>query len=310
MHWLDRLSAKKGVVGIELFADSLAIVAKGCHGASADECQLIDVIQLESEEDTFEERLAQFVGKHKLANHVCHVVLSRKDYQLLLVEAPDVAPDQLRAAVRWKIKDLITTPLDKAVIEVFNLPADANKSGKKMVYVVVSPLERVKWIIDLINESGLTLASIDIHELAFRNLAWVSHRDLQARGVGIVRLYQGGGLLSLYREGNLYLSRQFKLDYNAGLLDEIPADALSLEVQRSLDYYERQMGLSPPAGLFICGDNVSEDKVTEELNRSITVPAHFLAVNDLLQSSESIDEGLSQLCIGALGAVYREGVIA
>ncbi len=308
MEWLDRVSAKKGVVGIECLPDGLAVAAKGCFGSGS-----VDVVGLIRDEDKgraeLQKQLGHFVHKHKIAKRLCHLVLSPKDYQLLLVEAPDVPAEDLREAVRWKIKDLISMPVDQAVVDVFHLPADGNKAAKKMLYVVASDLKRIQSTIDLVNESGLTLSSIDIVEMAMRNISCVVGAELQERGVGVVRLAEGGGVVSLYRNGNLYLSRQFKLDYGGGLLDELPDDALALELQRSLDYYERQMGMSPPAALYVCGENVSEDKITQELARSLTVPVKFLDVSASMTFRGEVDDGMVQVCLGALGGAYREDVL-
>ena len=108
--------------------------------------------------------------------------------------------------------------------------------------------------------------------------------------------------------GNLYLSRQFKINYGGGLLDDLPADALALEIQRSLDYYERQMGMSPPAVLFLCGENLTEDKITLDITRAINVPTKYL---DLMQPFDLEDESIetmTHLCVGALGGVIRNSV--
>ncbi|MFL0799984.1 MAG: hypothetical protein K6L80_06030 [Agarilytica sp.] len=308
MEWLDRVSAKKGVVGIEVLPEGLAVAAKGCFGKSSD-VDLLQMIRLEDETTNLQKELDHFVHKHKISKRLCHIVLTPKDYQLLLVEAPEVPDEDLREAIRWKIKDLITMPVEKAVVDVFPLPADANKTAKRMVYAVVSNLERIQALIDLVNESGLTLSSIDIGEMAMRNVSCVVAESLQERGVGIVRISEGEGVVSLYKEGNLYLSRQFKLNYSGGLLDELPVDALALEVQRSLDYYERQMGMAPPAALYICGESVTEDKITVELTRSLTVPTKFLSPTESMTFDDDTDEGMMQVCLGALGGVYREDVL-
>ena len=260
-------------------------------------------------QEELQKQLDHFVHKHKIAKRLCHLVLNPKDYQLLLVEAPEVPEEDLREAVRWKIKDLVSMPVDRAVVDVFHLPADGNKSSKKMLYVVASDLKRIQSMIALVNQSGLTLSSIDIPEMAMRNMSCVVGSELQSRGVGVVRLCEGAGVVSLFRNGNLYLSRQFKLNYGGGLLDELPDDSLGLEVQRSLDYYERQMGMSPPAVLYLCGENMSEDKITQELSRSLTVPVKFLDVAASVSFADNVDEGMVQLCMGALGSAYREDVL-
>ncbi len=308
MEWLDRLSAKKGVVGIEVLPQGLVVAAKGCFGRSAT-IDILNFISIGSEFSDLQKQLGHFVHKHKIAKRLCHVILGPKDYQLLLVEAPDVPEDDLREAIRWKIKDLISMPVEKAVVDVFSLPKDANKAAKRMVYAVVSHIDRIQELIELVNESGLTLSSIDIGEMAMRNVSCVIAKSIQERGVGVVRLSEGEGVVSLYRDGNLYLSRQFHIDYNGGLLDELPIEQLTLEVQRSLDYYERQMGLDPPAALYVCGENVSADKITLDLIRSLTVPTKFLAPEKDITFVEGIDEGMMQVGIGALGGVFREDIL-
>ena len=39
-------------------------------------------------------------------------VMNTGDYRLLLVEAPDLPPEEMRAAVRWRIRDLVDFPVE------------------------------------------------------------------------------------------------------------------------------------------------------------------------------------------------------
>jgi MSHA biogenesis protein MshI len=49
-------------------------------------------------------------------------VLRAQDYQLALVETPEVPPAELRAAMRWRLKDTIDFRVEEAVIDVFECP--------------------------------------------------------------------------------------------------------------------------------------------------------------------------------------------
>ncbi|MFT5082905.1 MAG: MSHA biogenesis protein MshI [Lentisphaeria bacterium] len=296
-------------MGIEMMADGLAIVARGCHGDSS-QINAISMIRDDAADGDQTKALTEFIEKNKLAKRLCHVVLGAQDYQLLLVEPPDVPEEDVREAIRWRIKDLVSIPVASAVIDVFSLPADGNRSTKKMLYVVVAEIGRIKSLIAMVKAAGLTLASIDIGEMALRNLALVkSGGQDDSRGVAIARIAEGGGTLALYKKGNLYLSRQFKLTYGGGLLDDLPGDMLALEIQRSLDYYERQMGMAPPAQLFLCGENISADKITQNITRSLNVPTQFLELSLELGLAEDVDDGMVQLCLGALGGAYREALL-
>ncbi|TVZ38419.1 MSHA biogenesis protein MshI [Alteromonadaceae bacterium 2753L.S.0a.02] len=322
--WLTGVSSRAPAVGIEIQSDGIAIAACApgtLHVTSNDDGiqvrgPLVQSLQL-LDKDSFGEEISQALGDWVTSNELkhapCNLVLQNSEYQLLLVEAPDVDYKELRQALRWRIKDLISIPADKAALDVFLLPKDGSRSGKQMAYVVVTELEKINGIIELINGAGLELAAIDICELALRNLVCLKELGKkESRGVALVRLTEGRGVVSLYRNGNLYLSRQFNIQYGAGLLDDIPVESFLLEVQRSLDYYERQMGQVPPAALYVCGHNISEDKISLDLSRGLSVPVKFLDLETLLQfpeaQSQPLDSGLLHAGVAALGAAIRSDV--
>src|SRR5271170_4115289 len=65
-------------------------------------------------------------------------VLRPEDYQLALIEAPDVPPAELRAAMRWRLKETIDFRVEDAVIDVFEVP-DQNRGGhRRMMYAVAA----------------------------------------------------------------------------------------------------------------------------------------------------------------------------
>ncbi|MDP1756630.1 MAG: hypothetical protein Q8L38_04170, partial [Pseudohongiella sp.] len=80
------------------------------------------------------ESLARMVEEQGLANAACSCVLSPRDYNVYLVEAPQVEPDEISSAVRWKVKDLLDMPIEDAVIDVFPVPEEAFKGRNKMLY--------------------------------------------------------------------------------------------------------------------------------------------------------------------------------
>lgn len=308
MSWLRKLGGARETVGIEVFPGGLAVAAN-THADGLPGIRAMTVLAKEAADTKLEEMLARYVADNDLAGAKCNLVLAHGDYQLLLVEAPDVPDADLRDAIRWRIKDLVSMPLENAVVDVFQLPADGVRGSKRMVYVVVAELNRIKSLIDMVRESELELEAIDIGEMALRNLSLLQDEGgADARGVGFARITEGSGTVSLYRGGNLYLSRQFQINYRGGLLDELPLDNLILEFQRSLDYYERQMGQAPPGVIYLCGTNVSQDKVTQELSRALSVPLRYLDIESYFEFGDGTEKDLSQVCIGALGGALRKRV--
>ncbi|WP_075185705.1 type IV pilus biogenesis protein PilM [Teredinibacter haidensis] len=320
-HLLAKSRARKARIGIEVQKNALAVaVCSGVKTVSAEPSpstaghavpQVLHsrILLNESADTKLTAMLSDWVESQDLQNSGCNLVLSSGDYQLLLVEAPDVPESDLREAIRWRIKDLISIPFEKAAIDVFLLPQDGSKAGKKMAYVVVVETDRIHSLVEMVKESGLVLEVIDIAELALRNLAFLCEQGLeQSRGVAMVRLCEGAGTVSLYRNGNMYLSRQFQIAYGGGLLDDIPLDSFILEVQRSLDYYERQMGQVPPSVLYICGENISEDKISADLSRSLTVPVKYFSFSPVVTVASDSEESILHGCIAALGGALRQSV--
>ena len=128
----------------------------------------------------------------------------------------------------------------------------------------------------------------------------------EGRGVAIARLRQGRGGVSLFKKGDLYLSRQFDLDYQAGLLDDLPEDILALELQRSLDYYERQMGQAVPSVVYICGDGVTEDKISDKLRSNLASSIQYLDIGAIFGLPSDSDDVEIQQCLGAIGGSLRD----
>jgi MSHA biogenesis protein MshI len=304
---LPRLrSARAGVtVGLELQPNSLALVAQQQVNGQA-QVRHLDVLAL-TPADNPAQLLKSWVAEHKLTKAGCRVVLGADTYQILLVEPPDVPWEELRHAIRWRLKDLISIPVDQAALEVFALPADGLRSNKKMVYVVACESKKIRFVIDMVREAGLELISIDIGELSLRNLALRLLPPEQAeRSIAVVRIRQGAGSIYIYRQGNLYLGRTFSLNYNGGLMDTLPEEALALELQRSLDYYERQMGQAPPAAIYVCGENISQDKIGTVLKASLAPQVKWLDPAEIAHfSAEESDDALVQQCIAALGGALR-----
>lgn len=309
--WLK--PGRKGVtIGIELQGEGMALAVQdsGEQGTeSAAKARLVAVDYVAYDKNVAPGQLLKnWVAERRLTHAACHIVLGADTYQILLVEPPEVPEAELRGAIRWRLKDLLSIPVDQAALEVFPLPADGSRGNKKMVYVVACENKKIQSIIDLIAEAGLTLESIDINELALRNLVLQLLPPEQAeRGVAVARIRNGAGSVYIYRTGNLYLARSFSLNYNGGLLDALPEESLALELQRSLDYYERQMGQAPPAVIYVCGEHVSEDKVGEVLKASLAPRVQWLNPELAVQvAPDEMDDPLAQQCIAAIGAALRQ----
>lgn len=288
-------------IGVELSPEGVAFARVQRHPSQQPLLTHCEFIPAESGLELAELLRARLV-KLGIQSAPANLVLTSA--QLILGEAPKVPAEELGEALRWRVKDLVQFPIAEAVVEGFFLPEDSARGTSRMAYAVVAQRKIVEQQVANAKLAGLRLNAIDIPELVLRNLAETCC-DTQ-RGIALVKLQQGGGSLHIFRAGNLYLSRQFSLAYNAGLLDDLPAEALVLELQRSLDYFERQMRQVPPSHIYLCGENVTADKLTPGIQNAMAVSINLLDLADGLQIAGDIAGHNLALCLTAIGAALRQ----
>lgn len=232
-------------------------------------------------------------------------VLAPGSYHLLLVEAPDVPVDELRAAVRWRIKDLIDFHVDDAVIDVFEMPAQGRGGINKMMYAVAARAEVVRTQIDAVEGAGLKLGVVDIAELSLRNVA----ERLEPANEGIALLYvsDAHSILLIVRQGVLYLTRRVEtgletLGSSAELRSEL-VEGLALETRRSLDYFESHYEQNPIGSLYTAGLDPSDQAL---LNEHLGLTVNNLDLASVLDCEAAIDADVQHECLPAIGAALRE----
>lgn len=298
---LFRASSKqKGVVGVQFSAEGVAF-AHLVPGPLPQlrRCEFIPATEQANSEVLLKERLERL----GLQGRSCNLVLASDDYSLLLVEAPNVPEAELSEALRWRVRDLIDFPVTEAVLDAFLVPEDKARGTKRMAYVAVAHRKTITQVVARVEAAKLELSAIDIPELALRNLAEVCC-DTE-RGAALVKLVPGRGSLQIIRGGDLFLARQFSLPYQGGLLEDLPADALVLELQRSLDYFERQMRQPPPGQIYLAGENVSVDKLTEEITGALPNALSLLQLSPAIEIDAEVQEHTLSLCLDAIGAALR-----
>lgn len=177
------------------------------------------------------------------------LVLPMDQYQVFQMERPEgVEESELGDALKWKLKDFLDFSPSDAVSDVFPFPEDASRGRGALVNVVAARKSLVTELITLVDAADLHLDRIDIAELALQNL--VTALDNNQRGAALVHLRESYGQMIVCRDNTLYLSRRLDVtseDLRDAARQENAVQSLALEMQRSLDYYESQLGQVPPA---------------------------------------------------------------
>ncbi len=187
-------------------------------------------------------------------------LLAPEEYQILLVDAPNVPAEEMKTAVRFRIKDSLNYHVDEATVDVLQIPGNANSGNRpQSLFAIAASNEILKKRISLFEKAKINLSVIDIPEMAQRNIAALF--ETEGRGLALLSFDARGGLLTFTSGGELYLAR--RLDITSGqLLDANESirqqyvERVELEIQRSMDYFDRQfhyitlgkMLVSAPAG--------------------------------------------------------------
>lgn len=180
----------------------------------------------------------------KISNCDFTTLLAPSEYQMLMVETPNVPASELKTAVRWKIKDSLNYHVEDATIDVLPIPAGKSSSERvQSVYVIAASNITVKKRIALFEQAKIDLGVIDIPEMAQRNIASLFERGDQA--LAMLAFDENGGLLTFTAGGELYLSRFMEItvgqlmDANESLRKQY-RERVEFELQRSLDYFDSQ----------------------------------------------------------------------
>lgn len=226
------------------------------------------------------------------------------------VETPEVTPEELTNAVRWRIKDLIDFHIDDAVIDLIPLPQSKRVGAPKLMYVIAAKSSHIESVVEQIENAGLDLKAIDISELALRNLTYADVQENRANA--FLYLSKKLSLIEVCDNGVLCLSRHISLD--TGQLDENMIerrvellDMLALEVQRSLDYYESQFANGAASQLNLVSQcSASVEEFDEVAGSYLTVPIKGLSALNSIKGLDKFEEELVASNLPSVGGAIRD----
>lgn len=242
--------------------------------------------------------LNQLVHDHGWQGNRATLILPLDQYGVFQLERPEGLNDvELADALRWKLKDILDYSPSEAVCDVFPFPSDASRGGDDLVNVVAARKSMASELVKLVMDSGLVLEKIDIAELALRNFA--SELDPKGYGIALVHMRDAYGQMIICKGPVLYLSRRLDVtasDLRDASLQENAVQSLALEIQRSLDYFESQLGQVPPRAIQL----VARDAIlplTAMLSAYVATP-----INSIDWAAHGLAEPLDSRCLTAWSA--------
>jgi MSHA biogenesis protein MshI len=258
--------------------------------------------------------LKKIISEFDLRRIPVSAVIGASDYQIAQVPALDVPRAEMRAAARYSMRDVFDFPIDDATLDVFDLPAEANSGAKATCFAIATRGDAVKDITNAFERQFRRFDVIDIPELCQRNLAALLPQD--SKGVAFLLIRDDFAQLVLTRRGLLYVTRRFDFGMRGDIngdsdaeANELPLDPqmLSLELQRSLDYYESHFDESAIADLFIAPAGTRANLMAAELGASTGLRISMFNIHDLVDVSFSAEIPDGWLPCMAIGAAMRAG---
>jgi MSHA biogenesis protein MshI len=286
------------------------------------------------------------------------MMLRSDQYQLLQIDTPNVPVEELRAAARYQVREMLQTHVDDVTIDVMRV-GDGQQKGTGHSFVVAATNAVVKDVLDFAVALECRVSVIDIQETAQRNLQTaLAQRDGSlARASAALVLSEGQqAVLTICANGELFYNRRFDVpsgfligrwsqgvaehapidgftpvqeyvpaygvgdisldldipraeafsvaDQHAASSDDDQSQRLLLEVQRSLDVWDRTFSSLPLTGLLVfAGERSAELAIwlTRQLGQ-VVVP---LDVKPIFSGLESVSTADLTACLPLLGVLLR-----
>jgi MSHA biogenesis protein MshI len=210
---------------------------------------------------------------------------------------------------------MLDFPVEQATVEVLRVPGDTSAGGRNQsLLAIVAKNEIIQQYQELFHRQKLPLAVIDIPELAQRNFS--ACLELQGRGLAMLSFDRNGGLLTVTFGGELYLSRRLDIKLDQLKLADIEAqravfERISLELQRSLDHFDRQHNYITTAKLVIAPLGSVSAALQSFLSTNLYMPVEVMDLGMVLNLDkipELQDADQQQQFFSIIGAALRDEV--
>ena len=249
--------------------------------------------------DNLSSILSEVVRKHKLATVPAYWLLSPEEYQLFILDSLPVKDDELRDALQWRIRSMVSFSIDETVIDYFSLPAKKATPTNTMIAAVVAKMDILTKQVALFEQAGLQITVIDVPELAMRNLTSFCEND--EKSTAFIYFYEDKVILNITCKKTLYFSRQIKLSTLTGTTTK-NYEQLSLDIIRYFDYFQTQWRQARPTRILVSTKQEDRENLTKTLSEHLLQPVEPFPLELIFPHKVKIDH--KQLLV--LGSLLRE----
>lgn len=313
MGFFSTVRRRPGWLCVNVLSDHVDVAHVLVNGSGRPEALLCDSFQKEGDDAA---TLARLRRELDLGRYRCTTLLNPGEYQMLQVEAPNVPQQEMKNALRWRLKDLLDYPVEAATVDMLEIPLDENAPVRnRQLYAVAARNEVIAARVRLFDDAKIPLEAIDVPELAQRNIA--ARFEENGRGAVLLAFYPEDGLLTFSWRGELFQLRRIDLAFNqlaesGGEQRTQYYERIVLELQRSLDNFDRQYHYVPIAKVLLAPVPGCED-LAEHLAHNVDLPVETLDLGRAMsfpQIPELREPARQSQCLRMIGAALREEAAA
>ena len=213
----------------------------------------------------------------------CHLVLNSTQSQIVQVEKPNIPEGEILAALKWQVKDLVSIAPENMVLDYFDVPLLIG--GVEKINVVCAPLNELKKMVAVLNSTSASIVNILTEEFAFAKLLPVQNDACLL----VCQQPNEDVVLLIIKQGKLFFHRRLHgfnqiANKSEDELSMLFVDTLALEIQRSSDYFERQLKQAPIKDIKVLLPIKLESFFARKLAENSHIPVSLLALPEAYQA--------------------------
>ncbi len=288
------------------------------------------------------EEFARRLAGQGMRGLAVRAMLRPEQYQVLQIPAPQVAPEELRSAARFQIRDMVDVHMDDLTMDVMRV-GDEEVRTNNQLFVVAAHNAVVRSVLEMGEALHWDLQVIDIQDTAQRNLQTALAQragKLDRAGAVLFITSDKQALLTISAKEELFYTR--RIDLTPGFMEarwgqgdaaqqqsddpfadvpeyvpsyaapaaapapaeDDPTQRFIVELQRSLDVWDRTWPNLPLDGLSVRAGARSTE-MAQWLSRELGLGVVALDVAALFPGFEQGSEDEQAACFPLLGALLR-----
>lgn len=271
-------SESPNTLGLAFRKDALSCFIQTTQGTT-------QTSQLPIEQENYLSAIKSFSDKNEQRADV-HIVLSASQYQIVQVDKPNMPEDEINAALKWQIKDLVTVEPENMVVDYFSGPVLAG--GAEKINVVCAKKQDLTSMLSALDKDELSVKSITTEEFAFAGLV----PNQEQATLLLCQQPNEEVLILIVKDGHIYFNRRLRGFAQLGSksheeLEFGSIDSLSLEIQRSMDYFERQLKQPPIKDIQVILPIKTENYIANKLAENTTASVNILSLDETIISNKA-----------------------